>query len=167
MNRLGALRSCRESGKWPTMMSLLGRGIGPAATDARDHVFGCLGITEDYDAPELQPDYTKSVEDVFADCCKYSVQALKKLDFLYEAGCYQKNHRLPSWAPDWTACRITATLGRNDSVENKPAYDSTRNMPPVAHFDWDCDYKALVVRGSTLSKIATLGSSLFRDPQSV
>ncbi|KAK3369369.1 heterokaryon incompatibility protein-domain-containing protein [Lasiosphaeria ovina] len=167
MNRLSALRACRESGKLPTMMSLLGRGIGPAATDARDHVFGYLGIAEDCDAPELQPDYTKSVEDVFVDCCKYSVQTLQKLDFLYEAGCYQKNHRLPSWVPDWTTCRITATLGRNDSVENKPAYDSTRDMPPVAHFDWGGNYKALVVRGSILSKVATLGSSLFQNHQSV
>jgi hypothetical protein len=77
-------------------------------SDLRDRVFAFLGIAGDVNSfrdefRELEVDYLKPVESVFADATRYSIRRDQRLDFLNNV--YHKAPIVPSnwptWAPGW------------------------------------------------------------------
>ncbi|KAF9776779.1 hypothetical protein IL306_004974 [Fusarium sp. DS 682] len=83
-------------------LSLLGGTL--EATDPRDHIYGLLGLS----SLPLNPDYTKSIKDVYVDYCKAILDIIKNSDkrqvlFLRDAGSgvFENHLGLPSWAPQF------------------------------------------------------------------
>jgi len=75
------------------------------ATDARDKVYGVLGMVAPRGTSRLLPDYKKDLVDVFADVVQYHIGTSSyedKLDFLGGDGLPEGGMTgLPSWLPDW------------------------------------------------------------------
>jgi hypothetical protein len=75
------------------------------ATDARDKVYGVLGMVAPRGASRLLPDYNKELVDIFTDVVQYHIGTSSyedKLDFLGGDGLPEGGMTgLPSWLPDW------------------------------------------------------------------
>jgi hypothetical protein len=75
------------------------------ATDARDKVYGILGMVAPRGTSRLLPDYNKALVDVFTDVVQYHLGTSSykdKLDFLGGDGLPEGGMTgLPSWLPDW------------------------------------------------------------------
>ena len=113
------------------------------ATDPRDRVFAILNIIPLHEWPG-NPDYTKNVVDVFTDVVKHIVHKSQKLEILRSCertknivgrqDHLRKEHQmnpivdLPSWAPDWSTTRPTATL------INENDYDGRRRRDEVEYY---------------------------------
>ncbi|KAH7064450.1 heterokaryon incompatibility protein-domain-containing protein [Paraphoma chrysanthemicola] len=82
------------------------RGIrGTHCSDSRDLVYSILGM--DPAGELIEPDYAKSVEDVFSEFAKTVVKKYRNLDILgHVTTRRRKNYKsqvgpLPTWVPDW------------------------------------------------------------------
>ncbi|KAK0745462.1 heterokaryon incompatibility protein-domain-containing protein [Schizothecium vesticola] len=93
-----------------------------ASTDARDKVFGVLGMVSDAGHGKIPtPDYGESAERVFLKTCLYLLeQTPSSLALLQFAGIgYAKTQLdglLPSWVPDWTNQLIGSRILRPDQL---------------------------------------------------
>lgn len=67
-------------------------------SDARDKVFGVLGLVDE----AIRPDYSLSVEDVYTGVAAYLATYLRDMRILNFAGSARSNLDIPSWVPDWT-----------------------------------------------------------------
>jgi hypothetical protein len=71
------------------------------ATDARDNIFGLLGLMK---KSAIVPDYQKPIEGVYASFSRTWWKEIRTLDFLNEAGLTRRPKHskicLPSWVPD-------------------------------------------------------------------
>jgi hypothetical protein len=77
------------------------------ASDARDKVYGLLGLGVSSYIKPLEPDYSKPVEQVYQEVAMLDITESKSLlcfSCLYQR---QPDSKLPSWTPDW--------FGRSDS----------------------------------------------------
>lgn len=73
-------------------------------SDERDKVYAILSLSHDF--CELEPDYSKSTEDVFKSVVIRYASTLKNLDVLGYCEMRENNEtRVPSWVPDWTSPR--------------------------------------------------------------
>ena len=106
----GTLR--RVAGKKLDLEMLLDTARSFSATDPRDKIFALLGMAkevgEDQDmATLLQPDYSKSVQQVFTEVTGAS---LTRGDLVLLSSVERQNMRqitgLPSWVPDFTAVSV-------------------------------------------------------------
>jgi hypothetical protein len=68
------------------------------ATDARDKIFALLGIYTRRGSDALQPDYSKSIEDVFKEATLYCIRESNTLRVLSLVEFPTES--LPSWVPD-------------------------------------------------------------------
>jgi Heterokaryon incompatibility protein (HET) len=153
------LREAVQKSKYLTLDALLSREIVRGATDPRDHIFAFRGLASDPTISELQPDYNIEPGEAFTRCCTYLVSHAESLNFLYEAGIYEKTLDLPSWVPDWMVLRETLSLGRHDRSPysaHMPLFCAAQGIDAVAHVD----DSVLVIRGSRIDNLATLGSFL-------
>ncbi|EON67114.1 hypothetical protein W97_06367 [Coniosporium apollinis CBS 100218] len=71
-------------------------------TDSRDKIYGMLGLATGRYARLIEPDYTRSPEQVFEAAALASFDRTGKLEFLSHLF-GQRQLKLPSFVPDWTA----------------------------------------------------------------
>lgn len=70
-------------------------------SDKRDKVYAILSLSHDFS--DLEPDYSKSTEDVFKSVVIRYASKLKDLTVLKYCEMRENNEmRVPSWVPDWT-----------------------------------------------------------------
>jgi hypothetical protein len=69
----------------------------------RDYVYGVLGLAPKKLAAKVQPNYSKSVSQVYTDTTLLYSNHIQRLDILQRAYQYGRNLELPSWVPDLTA----------------------------------------------------------------
>lgn len=121
----GTLR--RVAGKKLDLEMLLDLARSFSATDPRDKIFALLGMAkevgEDQDmATLLQPDYSKSVQQVFAEVTGAS---LTRGDLVLLSSVERQNKRqitgLPSWVPDFTATSHNGTFARGYAAGGESA----------------------------------------------
>jgi hypothetical protein len=73
------------------------------ATDARDKVFGLLGLVEKDQRRIVQPDYSRNVVEAYADTAIGIIRHTGRLS-IWGGDMTRKNRiDLPSWVPDWSA----------------------------------------------------------------
>ncbi|MCJ1464429.1 hypothetical protein MMC07_003042 [Pseudocyphellaria aurata] len=78
---------------------LLKRTMTFHATDPRDKVFALLGLAHESDRVEIDPDYSKSLEQVYAEIAVYLIS--RNINMIYfNTNSPNQNH--PSWVPDWS-----------------------------------------------------------------
>lgn len=68
------------------------------ATDARDKVYGFLGLLQNHDQPLLRPDYSLSVAETFVNYTKFLIASESNLIAL--VGPRLQHPGLPTWVPD-------------------------------------------------------------------
>ncbi|CAI9634545.1 unnamed protein product [Alternaria burnsii] len=84
------------------LLCLLDKSKGVKSTDARDRIFGFLGLASDTRLLFPTPGYTTSVSTVYSELVKAHVQQYRILDII----CFGRSNRvepsLPSWVPNWS-----------------------------------------------------------------
>ena len=87
-----------------SLFRLLRNTSASHATDPRDKIYALLGF-EEVSVLDLEPDYTKPVERVYAEFVQAYLEAECKLDILFQTGIGYKIAEplvdLPSWVPDF------------------------------------------------------------------
>jgi hypothetical protein len=75
------------------------------ATDPRDRIFAVLGLISRNNDPDLEPDYTRHVAEVFKRSFRYFSKHDQSmfLKLLYYVAAPRTILTLPSWVPDWTS----------------------------------------------------------------
>lgn len=143
------------------------------ATDPRDKVFALLGIYMSLDSDALQPDYSKSVEDVFKEATLYCIRQTNSLRVLSLVGFPTESRS--SWVPDlsiqssllrlaWWRQEWANYIGKfrwNPDVDlyrTMEPCDPENRVPVISY----CPPNALEVRGVYLDEVVRAGG-LFRD----
>lgn len=73
------------------------------ATDARDKVYGLLGLLPPVLENPILPDYTLNQKQVYAQFSRTMLETYKRLDSIFCWCLYNPSNALPTWMPDWTA----------------------------------------------------------------
>ena len=90
------------------LLDLLHRGRLSEATDPHDKIYAFLGMANDPFINMLDPDYGKSLPEVFENLAKFLINRDGLLDVIYAAEAQDSEvskwdpNLLPSWVPDWT-----------------------------------------------------------------
>lgn len=80
------------------------------ATDPRDRIYSVLGLADDFETVD-QPDYDRSIREVYIDFVTSFVQVYQSLDIVcfahlfrsrFTSSTVENAEKLPSWVPDWT-----------------------------------------------------------------
>lgn len=138
----------------PKLAQLLRGSLILEATDARDKVYALLSLADDREKVGIVPDYTKSVNEVYADVTRNVLRTSGRLDLL----CVNTNSErlIPSWASDWS-------LGssRPKSLRQHGHYNAAANRPqPVCPIE---DPSILGVLGVPVDKVRFQSGAIYLD----
>lgn len=113
------------------LLELLNQHRDCEATNARDYVYGLLGMSGDGEQAGIVPRYAASVIDIYTDLVRKLVRATESLDVLCACRGERNLTALPSWVPDWSTDAVSPSIclyerycGGNDFVGS-----------PIAHFE--------------------------------
>ncbi|KAN0102169.1 Heterokaryon incompatibility protein (HET) domain containing protein [Hyaloscypha variabilis] len=110
--RLSKTMSVRES--WLTydfsIAELLISRRGSQCKDPLDLVYSLLGVASDIS--EIEPDYTKSVQEVFAAITRHIMTTTQSLSILTEVNTKKFDDSFPSWVPDWRERKLETAFSR-------------------------------------------------------
>ncbi|KAJ4245520.1 hypothetical protein NW762_014029 [Fusarium torreyae] len=86
-----------------TLQSLLSQTKGVKATDARDKIYGLLGMISDQAKGKIKPDYHLSVSQIYTDIVLWHMAEYDTLSILSQCYADTRNdsQALPSWVPHW------------------------------------------------------------------
>jgi hypothetical protein len=79
------------------LLRLLAKRRGVGATDPRDLIYSLLGVARN--ARDIQPDYSKPINDVFTSVTRNIIQTRRDLKVLGRV--LEPSTQLPTWVPDW------------------------------------------------------------------
>lgn len=86
---------------------------GKLSSDARDKVFGVLGVLPEEIRNEFPVDYSLSAKVVYTHVVDYLLETTERLDVIRESihfPLYISSASLPSWVPDWSHIPVTTAL---------------------------------------------------------
>ena len=138
------------------------------ATDPRDNIYSLLGLMGDPMSNLLQPDYSKSVSEVYANSTLYLITQNSSLDIICGQQIHGRRQDLPSWVPDYTLNRSLAAsplvrIDGRESIYGAPGYGvhSKCSVPtiPTQFNTW----KILHARGICIDTIAHISSPAYED----
>ncbi|CAJ2512485.1 Uu.00g055000.m01.CDS01 [Anthostomella pinea] len=100
---LGARRARTQNGEFSPLSEVLFEHRRGKATDARDRVFGLMGLAAEREKMSLVADYEASVMSVFTDVTVDMLRRSGNLDILGLVGPVRTDRPegLPSWVPDY------------------------------------------------------------------
>jgi hypothetical protein len=84
------------------------------ASDAKDKLYGILGVLPEEARKEFRADYSLSVKDVYTEVVDYLLKTTERLDVICDAihfPVYTGSANLPSYVPDWSHIPQTAAMG--------------------------------------------------------
>jgi hypothetical protein len=126
------------------------------ATDPRDNIFSILAIATDGNHEDIQPDYSRPVEEVYERFAMHMIQQNNSLDVM--GYCFlERNFPLPSWVPDWSVRHIPTPFPKRfvQGKEGNKTYGNTYNAcdgrPADAAFS--SDRQTMAVRGIVFAVI--------------
>jgi hypothetical protein len=128
------------------------------ASDARDKIYGVLGIARSDIVPDYSP--TRSARDVYHEACVTQLP-----DCIYELlSCVDHDNPLaPSWVPDWSTDRVTRALGYSTKAKTlyragwKVITGSTVFTGRPTKVDLSEDKLQVTLSGILFDTISTLG----------
>ncbi|KAK6215019.1 hypothetical protein QIS74_08038 [Colletotrichum tabaci] len=130
-----------------------------AATDARDVIFGLLGIAADTAHLRLCPDYSKTVAQVYTMATKAMIE--RCAHYRLEYCTFPKDTPdLPSWVPDWRRTGLKGVEVYPISHRNYFRSSGDRLQPPVT--DTDDPYGRILRRRGCL--VDTVSAVLVIEP---
>ncbi|KAI3544569.1 hypothetical protein CABS01_01992 [Colletotrichum abscissum] len=142
-----------ESGSPLNLLELLCLTRNNLATDARDKVYGLLGLTDDPVAQSIVPDYSSNntPDRVFTEVARLMIEAGRGIDLLHHAGINQGVPNLPSWVPDWTV--------QSRSTLSTQLYHCMPNTSPMISISAPGEAPRLTLRGMILDRVNFVGPS--------
>jgi hypothetical protein len=103
--RLDRLRQQWQSAKYSLdILELLGLGAESYATDARDIVYGVLGLASPQDKHHIRVDYDRTVGQVYAEVTAMLINKRQSMDVIARSlkrGTEKSQPGLPSWVVDY------------------------------------------------------------------
>lgn len=76
-----------------------------ACADARDKVFGLLGVLSLHERSQIIVDYSMSIREVYTNVVEYVLRTTRRLDVICASihfPWHQSPKALPTWVPDWS-----------------------------------------------------------------
>jgi hypothetical protein len=122
-------------------------------TNPRDKIYGMLGLLPPDMVQRIQPDYSKSKDEIYMEFARLMLARCERLDEVLTRCSFAEATTLPSWAPDWTCAHERKHLRR---IREHKAGDNKR---PVVSLQKSS--RRLCVRGILFDtvKSASLPSS--------
>ncbi|PQE26581.1 heterokaryon incompatibility -domain-containing protein [Rutstroemia sp. NJR-2017a BBW] len=119
--------------------------------DARDKIYGILGLLPSHFSTMITPNYaaSKSVEEVYTEFARILLSDSKRLDSILSWCSYKPNTSIPSWVPDWTS-----KFSRNHVKRLK---DRTASGSRTAQ--WSVSGDCLHVRGIKVGRVTSTSLS--------
>lgn len=109
ISQLNRLReSWRENKYSLTVLELLDMGRKSYATDARDNIYGLLGLMRPEDKRQICVDYNRTPNVIYAEVTAMLIKTQRSLDFLVRCFSDSSLHSqpsLPSWVLDFGDCQ--------------------------------------------------------------
>jgi hypothetical protein len=126
-------------------------------SDARDKVYGVLGLAGDCQKGELEVNYRLSVAETFVNAVCFAIASSRKLNIICEVQYLPSELDLPSWVPDWTMKQrmngLWSRLGPDYSAAGYSEPDVT----------YSSNGRAITVTGCQLGTIEVLGDPYIED----
>lgn len=138
-----------------SLRTLLAASIGRVSTDPRDRIYALEGLMKDEISPLLQPAYTKSVQEVYANASRHIIFTEKCLDVLCGHPLDDRLPGLPSWVPDFRHFGLNEG-SLVDSKQDVPLYKaslSEHQTVPSDPFELTRKWRTLAVSGLLLGTI--------------
>ncbi|VUC26090.1 unnamed protein product [Clonostachys rosea] len=142
------------------------------STDPRDKIYALLGLatdityTHDGEAAEIkglqntdppQPDYSKTVSDVYYEYACFFIESGQWCDVLHSAALNRLGSTrladLPSWVPDWTSSRPSVQSKRFNELFGQYLYHAG-GLGGEAQAHVDRDTKALSINAAIIDSVA-------------
>jgi hypothetical protein len=122
------------------------------ATDSRDHVYGCLSVTDA--STEIFPDYSQPVGSVYCQWTRWLAAVSGELSVIIMAGIGASRediYGLPSWSPDWHL------YSKNAKWTAYPA-DANVGLKPILKFNFEITEKtnALYAEGIKFESVSAV-----------
>ncbi|KAL8727022.1 MAG: hypothetical protein Q9166_006320 [cf. Caloplaca sp. 2 TL-2023] len=89
----------------PSLRTILRRTKGAQCSDQRDRIYGVLNLVNEQERLGLQPDYNKSVVEVFRDLMVTSIFEYWDLSLLSCCELQDERAEMPTWVPNWSIPR--------------------------------------------------------------
>ncbi len=158
MLAIEAIRERYNLGLERPLVELLSMSVDFKSTDPRDKLFGLLGVATDAQEPDLLPDYSLSVQDVYAKVTRILVLRDKSLAVLCDARNPKRLAGLPTWTPDWSIPHAVQTPLASRS---RRKYMAAGNTEANAYFSKTL--RTIFLKGVAVDTISTLGNVLPTD----
>jgi hypothetical protein len=143
------------------LQELLCNNVGCYTTEPVDMVFSLLGLATDVDgAPELDPDYSKSVREVYTDLVKFQLRKHHSLDIICSSYHPKRQSDLPSWVPDWSNLKENVSVGLAPIEHGSYAYGRyvyNASKGPLTDYRLSEDSRTLQVLGAHVDVLSELG----------
>ena len=121
--RLRYMNDCRDqisNGTLPDIMHIMSLCGTQQCNDPRDRIFSLLGVTSEFtneSGTQIQPDYSKSAEDVFLQGTIHFTQKRMDLALLNLVHGKRQHSNLPTWCPNYAPLASAILVGpRKDSI---------------------------------------------------
>ncbi|KAL8816680.1 MAG: hypothetical protein Q9223_004347 [Gallowayella weberi] len=89
----------------PSLRTVLRRTKDAQCSDQRDRIYGVLNLVKEQERLGIQPDYGKSVYEVFRDLMTVSIFEYGDLTLLTCCELQDERNSMPSWVPNWSTSR--------------------------------------------------------------
>lgn len=118
--------SGRSSVSAPTILEMMAKYRQYDASDARDNVYGLLGISQPEDEffRSIVVDYEVPASDLYHRAASFIIKRHRSLDLLKHCR-GQALKGLPSWVPDWSYFR------KGNLLSDPPAHNQENDLPQV------------------------------------
>jgi hypothetical protein len=96
------------------------------SSNPKDKVYGLYGILDQMKIPHLpKVDYTKSVQQIYTEIARATIENDKSLDILQELRLPSSVLNLPSWVPDWSNTDYMKPISylRSASMDSKASWE--------------------------------------------
>lgn len=161
LNNLYIFEEMRENRTSLTLETLLQHSRYFGATNKKDHVYAVLGMwtpspRSDTASDSIKPDYSLSVQDVYANASAVSIREMGDLNLLslVEDSSFRMEgmESLPSWVPDYTLTPLAEPLrGNPRPAEAEERWQASKGL------EWkeprDQDLPLLLVQGLRVDTI--------------
>jgi hypothetical protein len=134
------------------------------ATDPRDKVFSLLGLVGDRMNPYLQPDYSKSVGEVYASATLHFITQYESLDPLCGWQALGREAEVPSWVPDYSLNQDAAPsplvpIDGHDGIYHASGHDQRSKFSVVEVATSKSPWNKLCTVGLCIDSIDILSES--------
>jgi hypothetical protein len=156
-----------NDGQRQSLRSLLFVSSGRESENPRDRIYALYGLMKDEMNPLLQPDYAKSVAEVYANTTRHLISAGTSLDILCGHRSHGRLDELPSWVPDFRYFGLETGALVQASGESVIYYASLSEQHASLKYSAQLsqEWQSLTVTGIFLGTVTLLSDILVPDPE--